>query len=176
MTWCTSNKYRRHNLFRATGDGFRSWVSWFLLLRFPIVCFVLLGVIFCLDFGPFFFSSLVPLLGVIYLFILNKRHHIGYNYQLWNFWFFTLGRWLTDQPTKWWKKDGKHGGVLILTNIIFPRGMSTTSGCVVGLIYLFLQSYAIFSIQVANGMFSHNMSIFPLLVAILWFLIPVPLT
>jgi hypothetical protein len=41
----------------------------------PIVCSALLGVVFCLDFGPFFFSSLVLLLGVflsfIYLFIFQ---------------------------------------------------------------------------------------------------------
>ncbi len=31
--------------------------------------FALSGVIFCLDFGPFFFSPLVPLIGVFPLFI-----------------------------------------------------------------------------------------------------------
>jgi hypothetical protein len=49
-----------HNLLCATSDGFRSYVSWFLLLGLPIVHFVLLGVIFCLDFGPFFFLLLFP--------------------------------------------------------------------------------------------------------------------
>jgi hypothetical protein len=35
------------------------------LLGVPIVCSALLGVVFCLDFGSFFFfSSLVPLSGV----------------------------------------------------------------------------------------------------------------
>ncbi len=35
----------------------------------PIVCYALSGVIFCLDFNLFLFSSLVPLPSVIYLFI-----------------------------------------------------------------------------------------------------------
>jgi hypothetical protein len=46
------------------------------------VCFELLIVVFCLDFGPSFFPSLVPLLGVffflslfIYLFISLARMH-----------------------------------------------------------------------------------------------------
>ncbi len=33
--------------------------------------FVFSGVIFCLDFDPFLFSSLVPLLGVFALFIYS---------------------------------------------------------------------------------------------------------
>jgi hypothetical protein len=46
------------------------------------VHFVLLGVVFCLDFGPFFFASLVPLPGgfsfiylSIYLFIYVVDRH-----------------------------------------------------------------------------------------------------
>jgi len=35
----------------------------------PIVCYALSGVIFCLDFNLFLFSSLVPLPSVFYLFI-----------------------------------------------------------------------------------------------------------
>jgi len=52
------------------------WFCWllysYMIWMLPIVCSALLGVVFCLDFGPFFFSSLVLLLGVfsfIYLFI-----------------------------------------------------------------------------------------------------------
>jgi hypothetical protein len=59
-----------HNLLRAIGDGIRSYVSCFLLLRLPVVCFALSRVVFCLDFSlSFFFSSIVPLLGVFHLFI-----------------------------------------------------------------------------------------------------------
>jgi hypothetical protein len=47
----------------------------FLILGLPIVCSTFSGVVFCLDFSPFFFS-LVPLPGVfplfIYLFIMYK--------------------------------------------------------------------------------------------------------
>jgi hypothetical protein len=49
-----------HNLLRATSDGFRCQVSCFLLLGLPIVHFALLGVVFCLDFNPFFFLFLFP--------------------------------------------------------------------------------------------------------------------
>jgi hypothetical protein len=49
------------------------------------VRFVLWGVVFCLDFNPFLFSSLVPLLGVfplcIYLFIYFQVQHS--NVELW---------------------------------------------------------------------------------------------
>jgi hypothetical protein len=47
-----------HNLLCATGDGFRSSVLCFLLLGLPIVCSALSGVVFCLDFSPFFFLLL----------------------------------------------------------------------------------------------------------------------
>ncbi len=43
-------------------NGLRSLVTWFLLLGLPplwVLCFG--GVFLCLDFGPFFFSSLLPL-------------------------------------------------------------------------------------------------------------------
>jgi hypothetical protein len=43
--------------------------SVFFLLGLPIVGCALLGVIFCLNFGPFFFSSLLPFPGVLHLFI-----------------------------------------------------------------------------------------------------------
>jgi len=41
------------------GPGLRSWVTWFLLLKLPIVGFALSGVVFCLDFDPFFFFLLL---------------------------------------------------------------------------------------------------------------------
>ncbi len=53
----------------ASGDGFRSQVSGFLL-RLPIVRFALSGVVFCLDFSPFFFLLLFNcrVFFLIYLF------------------------------------------------------------------------------------------------------------
>jgi hypothetical protein len=44
----------------------------FLLLGLPFVCFALLNVVFCLDFGFLFFFSLVPLPGVFRLFIYHS--------------------------------------------------------------------------------------------------------
>jgi hypothetical protein len=41
-----------------------------ILLGIPIVRSALLGVVFCLDLDPFFFSFLVPLLDVFPLFII----------------------------------------------------------------------------------------------------------
>jgi hypothetical protein len=59
-----------HNLLHATGDGFRSQVLGFLLLGVLIMSFAFLGVIFCLDFKPFFFfPCIVAFLGVFPLFI-----------------------------------------------------------------------------------------------------------
>jgi hypothetical protein len=58
-----------HDLLHAIGDGFRSKVLCFLLLGLPNVRSTLSGVVFCLDFSPFFLSSFVPLLGVFPLFI-----------------------------------------------------------------------------------------------------------
>jgi hypothetical protein len=58
-----------HDLLRATRDGFRSYVSCFLLLGLPIVRYALPGVVFGLDLGSFIFSSLVPLPGVFHSFI-----------------------------------------------------------------------------------------------------------
>jgi hypothetical protein len=57
-----------HNLFCATGDRFKSCVSWFLLLGLPIVSSALLSVVFAWI-SVLSFSSLVPLLGVFHLFI-----------------------------------------------------------------------------------------------------------
>ncbi len=64
-----------HNLFCATGDGFRTQVSCFLLLGLPVVHFYTLGcVIFCLDFSAFFFFSLFPCrVFFLYLFIYLFR-------------------------------------------------------------------------------------------------------
>jgi len=63
-----------HDLFCATGDGFKSEVSCFLLLGLAIVHFALWGLVFSLDFDPFFFLLLFPhsvffLYLFIYLFI-----------------------------------------------------------------------------------------------------------
>ncbi len=46
-------------LVMGLGPGLRSWVTWFLLLKLPIVGFALSGVVFCLDFDPFFFFLLL---------------------------------------------------------------------------------------------------------------------
>lgn len=54
---------------RATSDGFRSLVSWFLLLELLIVCCALSGAIFCLDFGPFFFLFLLCFICECFSFI-----------------------------------------------------------------------------------------------------------
>jgi hypothetical protein len=56
------------NLLRATGDGFKSYVSCFLLLGLPSrFCNFGCGLLFGL--WSFLFSSLVPLPGVFPLFI-----------------------------------------------------------------------------------------------------------
>jgi hypothetical protein len=61
------------DLLHASGDGFKSYVSCFLLLGLPIVRFALWDVVFCLDFGPFFFLLLFPLwVFFVYLFIYNR--------------------------------------------------------------------------------------------------------
>jgi hypothetical protein len=59
---------------------FATKVLGFLYLRLLIVLPALSGVVFCLDFGPFFFSSLVPLSDVFsfYLFISNSTIHCGH--------------------------------------------------------------------------------------------------
>jgi hypothetical protein len=57
-----------HNLFCATGDGFKSWVLWFLLLGLPIASSTFSSVVFVCTW-VLSFSSLVPLLGVFHLFI-----------------------------------------------------------------------------------------------------------
>jgi hypothetical protein len=68
-----------HDLLRVNGDGFRSWVSCFLLLGLPIVWSPLWGVVFCSDFGPFFFLLLFPCwLLFLYLFIPMDDCHFGY--------------------------------------------------------------------------------------------------
>jgi hypothetical protein len=68
-----------HNLLRATGDGFRCFVL--LVMGFLISSLMalhcvfctfkcaLLSVVFCMDLRYFLFSSLVPLPGVLPLFI-----------------------------------------------------------------------------------------------------------
>ncbi len=62
-----------HDLLCAINDRFRSQVLCFLFLRLPIVHYALLGVVFCLDFGFFFFCcSFVGCFSFIYLFILNS--------------------------------------------------------------------------------------------------------
>ncbi len=60
-----------HDLLRVTSDGFKPNVLCFLLLGLPILRFALWDVVFCLNFGLFFFSSLVlvPLTCVFPLFI-----------------------------------------------------------------------------------------------------------
>ncbi len=63
-----------HNLLRATDDGLRSYVWCFLLLGLPIVHSALSGVIFCLDFGPFFILLLFPCqVFFIYLCISHRN-------------------------------------------------------------------------------------------------------
>jgi hypothetical protein len=69
-----------HDLLHATGEEFKSYVIWFLLKGLPILCFVLLSVVFCLDFH-FFSPSLVPLSDVfslfyfiLFYFILQHEH------------------------------------------------------------------------------------------------------
>lgn len=62
-------------MLSAAGDGFKSYGTWFLLFGLPIVCFVLLSFVFCLDFGVFLF--LVPfLLGVCYYFFIFIKCYI----------------------------------------------------------------------------------------------------
>jgi hypothetical protein len=55
-----------HHLLCATGDGFRSQVSCFVLLGLPHCLFCIFKcLVFCLDFDPFFFF---PLLGVLFIY------------------------------------------------------------------------------------------------------------
>jgi hypothetical protein len=61
-----------HDLLRATGDGFRSEVLCFLLLGLPMLCSAIWVVMFCLEFGPFFFLLLFPWWRFfLYLFIFK---------------------------------------------------------------------------------------------------------
>ncbi len=61
-----------HNQLHVAGDGFGSQVQCFLLLALPIVGSALLGVVFCLDLGPFFSLLLFGcwVFFLIYLFIM----------------------------------------------------------------------------------------------------------
>jgi hypothetical protein len=56
-------------LHAIRGDGFKSLVSWFLLLGLPVVCYALSAVIFCLDFDYFIFLLLFPCQVFFLLFI-----------------------------------------------------------------------------------------------------------
>ncbi len=63
-----------HDLLRATNDRFRSQVLCFLLLKLPTVRSTLLGVLFCLDFDPFFSLLLFPCqVFSLYLFVCLFR-------------------------------------------------------------------------------------------------------
>jgi hypothetical protein len=68
--------HQQHMGLQRTEDHFflstinlLSFKSWVCILGLTIVCFVFLGVVFCLNFDPFFFSSLFPLPSVFPLFI-----------------------------------------------------------------------------------------------------------
>jgi len=59
-----------HDLFRAVIDGFRFEVFLFLLFGLPIVRYVFLSVVFCLDFDSSFYLFLFPCeMFFIYLFM-----------------------------------------------------------------------------------------------------------
>ncbi len=71
QAWCPSrfSPISLHNLLFTTSDGFRSQVQCFLLIELAIVHSALWGVIFCLDFSPFFFLLLFPC-WVFFLYLL----------------------------------------------------------------------------------------------------------
>jgi hypothetical protein len=60
---------RTEGHFFLTTINLLSLKSWVCILGLTVVCFAFLGVVFCLDFDPFFFSSLVLLPSVFPLFL-----------------------------------------------------------------------------------------------------------
>ncbi len=68
-----------HNLLCVIDDGFRSQVLCFLFLGLPIVCSTFSSGVFCLEFGPFFFSFLVLFPNVFHLFNYLKDAILGHH-------------------------------------------------------------------------------------------------